>query len=123
VTSTASTTTWQVTNTPWGERVTFVFDPHNEGNVDIKKSLHVSPFMDMTSTWSVICCYGLCRLKNGLFATGAHTLCAHWHVFVHRQLEAPDPGQGLKLVVRVEHKEYGQFFYAELVRDACWPGR
>lgn len=38
----------QVTNTPWGERVTFVFNP--EGDVS-PKALHVSPFMDMQNTW------------------------------------------------------------------------
>ena len=31
-----------MTNTPWGERVSFLFDP----NVDVvAKPLHVSPFM------------------------------------------------------------------------------
>eukprot|EP00877_Chromochloris_zofingiensis_P000758 jgi/Chrzof1/10683/Cz05g08150.t1 len=38
----------EVTNTPWGERVTFVFDPH--GDIT-PKCLHVSPFMDMDNTW------------------------------------------------------------------------
>lgn len=38
----------QVTNTPWGERVQFVFTPAGE---QVKKCLHVSPFMDMESTW------------------------------------------------------------------------
>eukprot|EP00879_Flechtneria_rotunda_P026112 GHRR01027808.1.p1 GENE.GHRR01027808.1~~GHRR01027808.1.p1 ORF type:complete len:126 (-),score=22.52 GHRR01027808.1:173-550(-) len=38
----------QVTNTPWGERVTFLFDP--AGDVG-PKALHVSPFMNMQNTW------------------------------------------------------------------------
>lgn len=38
----------QVTNTPWNERVTFVFDPKG---AEVKKALHVSPFMDMDGTW------------------------------------------------------------------------
>jgi DUF1365 family protein len=38
----------QVTNTPWGERVSFVFNP--AGDVS-PKALHVSPFMDMDNTW------------------------------------------------------------------------
>jgi hypothetical protein len=38
----------QVTNTPWGERVTFAFNPKGER---VQKSLHVSPFMDMGNIW------------------------------------------------------------------------
>jgi DUF1365 family protein len=38
----------QVTNTPWGERVSFVFNP--AGDVS-PKALHVSPFMDMDNSW------------------------------------------------------------------------
>jgi DUF1365 family protein len=37
-----------VTNTPWGERVTFVFDPKGQR---VQKALHVSPFMDMGNVW------------------------------------------------------------------------
>lgn len=40
----------QVTNTPWGERVSFVFSP--AGDVS-PKALHVSPFMDMDNIWWV----------------------------------------------------------------------
>jgi hypothetical protein len=39
-----------VTNTPWGERVTFVFDPKGQR---VQKALHVSPFMDMDNVWCV----------------------------------------------------------------------
>ena len=38
----------EVTNTPWAERVTFLFRPKGE---TVAKSLHVSPLMDMKSTW------------------------------------------------------------------------
>lgn len=38
----------EVTNTPWGERVTFVFNP---GSDSVAKPLHVSPFMDMLGNW------------------------------------------------------------------------
>ena len=38
----------EVTNTPWGARVTFLFDPAGQ---DVPKSMHVSPFMDMQATW------------------------------------------------------------------------
>ena len=38
----------EVTNTPWGARVSFLFDPRGQ---DVPKALHVSPFMDMRGTW------------------------------------------------------------------------
>ena len=37
-----------VTNTPWGARVAFRFDPAGD---KVAKCLHVSPFMDMEGTW------------------------------------------------------------------------
>ncbi|KAK4796131.1 hypothetical protein SAY86_028457 [Trapa natans] len=40
----------EVTNTPWGERVTFIFHPNSDL---IAKPLHVSPFMDMLGNWSI----------------------------------------------------------------------
>ncbi|KAK8641985.1 hypothetical protein V6N13_011351 [Hibiscus sabdariffa] len=40
----------EVTNTPWGERVLFVFDPNSDL---VAKPLHVSPFMDMLGNWSL----------------------------------------------------------------------
>lgn len=40
----------EVTNTPWAERVTFLFEPSGES---VPKSLHVSPLMDMKNTWCV----------------------------------------------------------------------
>jgi hypothetical protein len=36
-------------------------------------------------------------------------------VRARRRLEAPEPGTTLKLVVRVNHPEYGDFFYADMV--------
>lgn len=38
----------EVTNTPWGDRVRFAFDPAGDQS---PKALHVSPFMDMGNTW------------------------------------------------------------------------
>jgi Protein of unknown function (DUF1365) len=38
----------EVTNTPWAERVRFNFAPAGQ---DVPKALHVSPLMDMKSTW------------------------------------------------------------------------
>lgn len=40
----------EVTNTPWGERVKFVFNPNSDL---VAKSLHVSPFMDMLGNWNM----------------------------------------------------------------------
>ncbi|KAH6790206.1 DUF1365 family protein [Perilla frutescens var. frutescens] len=40
----------EVTNTPWGERVTFLFNPNSDL---VAKPLHVSPFMDMLGSWSL----------------------------------------------------------------------
>lgn len=43
----------EVTNTPWGERVTFLFDPNGDA---VAKPLHVSPFMDMSGVWRMKAC-------------------------------------------------------------------
>lgn len=40
----------EVTNTPWADRVTFLFRP---GGEEVPKSLHVSPLMDMRNVWCV----------------------------------------------------------------------
>ncbi|XP_044495023.1 uncharacterized protein LOC123217975 isoform X1 [Mangifera indica] len=40
----------EVTNTPWGERVSFVFNPKSDL---VAKPLHVSPFMDMLGNWNI----------------------------------------------------------------------
>lgn len=43
----------EVTNTPWGERVTFAFRPDAQGGEAVPKALHVSPLMDMQAVWRV----------------------------------------------------------------------
>ncbi|KAI4370966.1 hypothetical protein MLD38_019252 [Melastoma candidum] len=40
----------EVTNTPWGERVLFAFNPNSDV---VAKPLHVSPFMDMLGNWII----------------------------------------------------------------------
>mmetsp|Transcript_21522 Transcript_21522/g.41963 ORF Transcript_21522/g.41963 Transcript_21522/m.41963 type:complete len:328 (+) Transcript_21522:122-1105(+) len=40
----------EVTNTPWGDRVRFAFDPR--GDV-LPKPMHVSPLQDMNASWSL----------------------------------------------------------------------
>ncbi|KAI3873327.1 hypothetical protein MKW92_017538 [Papaver armeniacum] len=41
----------EATNSPWGERLSFVFNPHDSDC--IAKQLHVSPFMDMLGNWTI----------------------------------------------------------------------
>eukprot|EP00252_Welwitschia_mirabilis_P005063 TRINITY_DN1547_c0_g1_i3.p1 TRINITY_DN1547_c0_g1~~TRINITY_DN1547_c0_g1_i3.p1 ORF type:complete len:293 (+),score=42.87 TRINITY_DN1547_c0_g1_i3:74-952(+) len=40
----------EVTNTPWAERVLFLFNPNSDM---VAKPLHVSPFMDMLGVWKI----------------------------------------------------------------------
>jgi len=40
----------EVTNTPWGERVVFSFEPSGQR---VPKALHVSPLMDMLGDWDI----------------------------------------------------------------------
>ena len=40
----------EVTNSPWGDRVTFLFDP---SGTSVPKVLHVSPLMDMKNVWTL----------------------------------------------------------------------
>eukprot|EP01018_Ginkgo_biloba_P030873 Gb_15318 [translate_table: standard] len=40
----------EVTNTPWAERVSFIFYPNSD---IVAKPLHVSPFMDMLGDWKI----------------------------------------------------------------------
>lgn len=84
----------EVTNTPWGERVTFVFRPavgELTAGEEVSKALHVSPLMDMKSTWTV---------------------------------KAPPPtGSKIFLSVAATHPEYGDYFLATLdaKRDTTAP--
>ena len=75
----------EVTNTPWGERVTFAFRPAVGGLAQgekVCKSLHVSPLMDMKSEWTV---------------------------------KAPPPtDRKIFLSVAATHPEYGEYFLATL---------
>lgn len=40
--------------------------------------------------------------------------CLSQRVAVHRLLEAPEPSDKLRLVVKVKHPKYGDFFHADL---------
>ena len=61
----------EVTNTPWGARVTFVFDP---GQQAVPKAMHVSPLMDMRSTW----CAGLLAPHQDSGALVNSFISAQW---------------------------------------------
>ncbi|MEW5303787.1 MAG: hypothetical protein WDW36_006444 [Sanguina aurantia] len=65
----------EVTNTPWGERVTFAFNPAGE---HVKKALHVSPFMDMDNTWHLTAPEPGDTLRLAVFATHPR-LGAYFH--------------------------------------------
>ncbi|EPS70462.1 hypothetical protein M569_04301 [Genlisea aurea] len=79
----------EVTNTPWGERVTFVFDPNSDL---VAKPLHVSPFM-------------ACILLLKLFFFDMH---GNW------SMKTSDPGDSLHIVITVHHPSLGNYFSASL---------
>lgn len=56
----------EVTNTPWAERVTFVFNP---GNETVPKALHVSPLMDMANRWRLVATPPAEKLKLSVLIT------------------------------------------------------
>lgn len=133
-----------MTNTPWAERVTFLFAP---GLDLVAKPLHVSPFMVSLQTsvyqlhstpltlqflfssilicmreaafWSMIC--ARCVLFSGgtLVKKGANNVNG---IIYYRmqdmeavwQMQAPAPGQELLLRIGVQHPEYGNYFQAIL---------
>jgi DUF1365 family protein len=80
----------EVTNTPWGERVSFVFDPKGAA---VPKSLHVSPFMDMRNVW-------LLKATDPLAALAA---------------AREGVGGNVALSVLVDHPELGRYFDAQFV--------
>lgn len=82
----------EVTNTPWGQRVTFAFDP--SGSL-VPKALHVSPMMDMRHAWCALtgsaCAPGvLPRLPclRAVVAEHAAASCPLDHP--HRHAQAPE---------------------------------
>ncbi|PNH03649.1 hypothetical protein TSOC_010276 [Tetrabaena socialis] len=93
----------EVTNTPWNERVRFVFDPSGQS---VQKALHVSPFMDMQNTW----CAG------GLFFCVGYPL---------RSLELPSAPSSvtplLSDTLMMVHCSEG-CHWKSVTRCAGWPG-
>lgn len=66
----------EVTNTPWGQRTIFPFDPAGES---VKKALHVSPFQDMTSTWCVFQRAAAVGASSAEYPTTFKLLMRHSH--------------------------------------------
>ena len=111
-----------VTNTPWGARVAFRFDPAGDR---VAKCLHVSPFMDMEGDWCVEREREREREAVSFFLPGAqpsHSLCFSLSLSppFPRLLSASPPGPRLHVSVCVDHPDHGRFFDATL--DAACDG-
>ena len=125
-----------VTNTPWGARVHFAFDPRGD---KVTKCLHVSPFMDMEATWCVfsgrggeskrrrhaqrerprtILLHPLTPLAPPLSLSLSLSLSPP--CFLLRLLSATPPGHRLHVAVGVDHPVLGRCFDASL--DAACDG-
>ena len=108
----------EVTNTPWGERVVFDFDPSGQR---VPKSLHVSPFMDALGDWHV---KATDPMACGLFREKSRQEWEHEHEHegnVHTHAKAK--GQ---LAVRVDvvgHPVFGDYFRASFVGRLDAPRR
>jgi DUF1365 family protein len=103
----------EVTNTPWGERVVFDFDPSGQR---VPKSLHVSPFMDALGDWHV---KATDPMACGLFREKS------------REWEHEHEGKGQthaksRLAVHVDvvgHPAFGDYFRASFVGRLDAPRR
>ena len=109
----------EVTNTPWGERVVFDFDPSGQR---VPKSLHVSPFMDALGDWHVkatdpMAC-GLFRDKR-IRQEWEHEHEGKGNVQTHAKAKG-------QLAVRVDvvgHPVFGDYFRASFVGRLDAPRR
>ncbi|CAN1249175.1 hypothetical protein LINPERPRIM_LOCUS7026 [Linum perenne] len=81
----------EVTNTPWGERVAFVFNPSSDC---VAKPLHVSPFMVCLSSFFDTLIY--------------EDMMGNW------KIRASAPGDNLSVVISVQHPDHGDYFVATL---------
>lgn len=104
----------EVTNTPWGERVVFDFDPSGQR---VPKSLHVSPFMDALGDWHV---KATDPMACGLFRD--KRIRQEWE-HEHERRKAKAKGA---LAVRVDvvgHPVFGDYFRASFVGRLDAPRR
>ena len=92
----------EVTNTPWGERVSFVFDPRG---TSVPKSLHVSPFMDMRNVWLLKASDPLQALHGGGGGGGGEGADA----------SSSSSSSRVVLSVLVDHPVLGRYFDAQFV--------
>lgn len=105
----------QVTNTPWGERVTFMFNPAGDAS---PKALHVSPFMDMDNTWH------LKASPPPFLPGGAATAAADDADAVPGDGSRGNEGDkmqhaSLSVSVLVTHPRLGAYFDAHLLLRRC----
>jgi len=120
----------EVTNTPWGERVSFVFDPRGAA---VPKALHVSPFMDMRNVWLLratdpLVCPGAAAAAAAAAAPPAASAAATEDEAAAaggaagggNSHDASSTGRGSRVVlsVLVDHPELGRYFDAQFVGRA-----
>ncbi|KAL7089376.1 hypothetical protein ACP275_13G184100 [Erythranthe tilingii] len=95
----------EVTNTPWGERVTFLFDPNSDL---VAKPLHVSPFMDMRGNW---------RMKANEPAENLHVVISVQHPELGNYFTATLIAKRVTSLTPVDHS---RFFWLMPHKVALW---
>jgi DUF1365 family protein len=101
----------EVTNTPWGERVSFVFDPRGSS---VPKSLHVSPFMDMRNVWLLKATDPLMGGGGGGGGGAGDNGSSGENNNDPASSSSPSPNR-VVLSVLVDHPELGRYFDAQFV--------
>ncbi|KAL3616887.1 hypothetical protein CASFOL_039281 [Castilleja foliolosa] len=92
----------EVTNTPWGERVTFLFNPESDL---VAKPLHVSPFMDMLGNW---------RMKTSEPGDNLHVVISSQHPKLGNYFTASLTAK------RVTSEDHSGFFWLMPHKVALW---
>ncbi|KAL8468508.1 hypothetical protein ACS0TY_031646 [Phlomoides rotata] len=95
----------EVTNTPWGERVTFLFNPNSDL---VAKPLHVSPFMDMMGNWS---------MKTNEPADNLHIVISVQHPELGNYFTA---SLTAKRVISSTSEDHSSFFWLMPHKVALW---
>lgn len=100
----------EVTNTPWGERVVFNFDPKGQR---VPKSLHVSPFMDMLGDWDISASSPGDDLSLVVSVVAHPVFGDYFHASYRAKIDAP----------RARHARNERAGVGRLWRFACTPHR
>ena len=100
----------EVTNTPWGERVVFNFDPKGQR---VPKSLHVSPFMDMLGDWDISASSPGDELSLAVSVVAHPVFGDYFHASYRAKIDAP----------RFRHARNERAGVGRLWRFACTPHR